>query len=638
MKNKEKMASGLDIRPNTLLSLPEGLSLEIIETDKEIIHARFSGEEETLAFSREQVESWVLNESRIPPELFLLVREIESRENSRDDKQSPAPSAQSKTRAKKEKAEKSDFFCKVIPAVLILLLSAILLIQVSIKSAIMEKRKSLNNQLSNLPDADNLPAGFSLPQRDSELAGDLFTILEKANPGLQMEKSGTTVTMGALHFQINNETIAVTHSEIGPVSRNKLELGSTGFLIPADAMFMEILARTCSPYAVKASGKESSADSHTENENPLPQSNEIDTANNAESIRAITSIPKMGLPEFLDAAAINREFIIKEGLQIQPGEVRSLSFKAEKAMEKDDVRTALPLLRRLLAHEPSNLMTRYKIGRVYLSRKYTDGAKRIFTHICEKDPENSVFRAGLAEVLRLEGDGDGFRREFEKVVAAEPWNSKAKIQFASGLMEFGMVDQATTLLEKAMKDDPDSREVVLQIMVRGYLKKGKSQGAIKFLKELVNINSNRQDLLDTYIVALLDANRINDALSASEERLNSGQSARAMGWYGHILFKYLSRPEQAVHWFRLSFQAETPPPMFLQDFGLATMETGEIQDSLWALETLLKNDSSPVTLDNNENSDSPVRGPDIDPWKKDWKKQTASLINGLREVMEYEIR
>ena len=127
---------------------------------------------------------------------------------------------------------------------------------------------------------------------------------------------------------------------------------------------------------------------------------------------------------------------------------------------------ALPLLKRAVAENPTDLMALANLGFTYLQLGQFDNAREILNRALELDPKNAVVRLNHAIALLRLKQWDAAREDYELLLQDFP--NGYQILFGLGEVAAGKGDlaEATRYFEKAMKATPPGSRDFLQVSNR----------------------------------------------------------------------------------------------------------------------------------------------------------------------------
>ena len=171
--------------------------------------------------------------------------------------------------------------------------------------------------------------------------------------------------------------------------------------------------------------------------------------------------------------------------------VRSADFplqQAANALGVDDLETAEIILRRRLLERPADPHAMHLMAKLATALDFEDEAVRLLQLALDLDPNLMPARFDLAGLLHKRNRSLEACEVLEPILAREPSNNAARTLKVAALGRAGQLDQALSLYEEMLKDDPGNPK--LWSSYGHYLKTaGRSEAGTKAIRRAVEVAS-----------------------------------------------------------------------------------------------------------------------------------------------------
>ena len=253
-------------------------------------------------------------------------------------------------------------------------------------------------------------------------------------------------------------------------------------------------------------------------------------------------------------------------LEDRPGELRGdpkdkIGFynrlkEASAAATRDDLETAIELVRATLAEDPAIVEAHVLLGNFESRADRSDAAAAAYREALDLDPEHREAIYRLAEAYKKAGRLEEAATGFERAAELDPRNGKVAWQLADVRLRQGRLDEAETLLLAALEGDLDRPRFLLKL-AECRLEQDRPADAEASLREALADNGELETAHYHLGLALEDQGRPREAAAAYRRELELRPEAyRAAFNLGRLLAR-AGRAEESAEQFRAS--VETRP-------------------------------------------------------------------------------
>jgi len=221
------------------------------------------------------------------------------------------------------------------------------------------------------------------------------------------------------------------------------------------------------------------------------------------------------------------------------------------AEAREDWNGALAELGRWLELDPKNGQARQRLGRALFQLGKLDDAFNELSHAVKDTPTIDPAGVSLAWFYNQKADFAKAGEWFDRAIKAEPENSRARIAYASWLLEQGKPTDAKASVDQALKLVPDSTDGRrVQALVAWHL--GDLTSAEKVLEPLHRDLPADLTVTNLLALSLIDqddltkrARGLQLAEDAARRSPRSLEILATLGW-GHYRMGHLDQAEQAL--------------------------------------------------------------------------------------------
>lgn len=186
------------------------------------------------------------------------------------------------------------------------------------------------------------------------------------------------------------------------------------------------------------------------------------------------------------------------GFRLDPGMHQAPLSLSDLYQELGDVEKAEEFMKVHLSRYPSSYEGYYRLGRILEKRGELQGAEENFKKAMEIYPLYSLPHLALGVLAMNEGKEERAREEFLQAMQLNPALTPASCNYLGILAEkAGKIEEATRYYQKGLMSDPDSK-ILLMNLASALQKTGKTQEAISILEGLL-----REDPADQEVLARL---------------------------------------------------------------------------------------------------------------------------------------
>ena len=163
----------------------------------------------------------------------------------------------------------------------------------------------------------------------------------------------------------------------------------------------------------------------------------------------------------------------------------------------------------MLPRDPQQLAMLARAVRAKMTADNVEG----FRVLIEREPENGLVRANLAEALLHAGQRDAALRQLRTHVRLEPDSAIARTNLASALSATGQQDEALREFRRALDSDPKHVQAHNGIGVV-LLNQGQAEGALEAFRRAIRLDPRAANAHNNAGVALERLGRLREALEA----------------------------------------------------------------------------------------------------------------------------
>ena len=181
------------------------------------------------------------------------------------------------------------------------------------------------------------------------------------------------------------------------------------------------------------------------------------------------------------------------------------------------------------------LFSEWERANAALSNGRIDEAVRIGEQLVANDSANRVFRSTLARALRTRGDGARAIQLYREAVALAPSDADSWYDLASVLQEEGMLSEAATVVEEALRRDSARAE---GYNIRGIVRaeRGDPAGAEQDFRKAIDLDPRNARAWTNLGNALRATGRIDEASDAYRRSIElAPRNADALNGLGAVL-------------------------------------------------------------------------------------------------------
>jgi Flp pilus assembly protein TadD len=233
--------------------------------------------------------------------------------------------------------------------------------------------------------------------------------------------------------------------------------------------------------------------------------------------------------------AANRAVNIPEFVNIPPDGLQHINTPvteyfqliddASEAMNNGDHGTAIPLLKKALAQEPSDPMVRNSYGSALAATGHPDEAIAEYRRAIALSPDYPDAYNNLGSALVRKGRPDEAIAQFEKAIAIKPDFGEAQAGLGSVLAGTGRVAEAVPHLQRAAEINPEYPGVLVNLALALSLK-DRSAEAIPVAQKAVALTSGQ----DPRVLELLgrlyaQSGRLSEAIETTRQALDVARRA-----------------------------------------------------------------------------------------------------------------
>lgn len=172
--------------------------------------------------------------------------------------------------------------------------------------------------------------------------------------------------------------------------------------------------------------------------------------------RIIEALIRVGKRD--EAVQLNAQ-ILKEN----PKDPDARGFAASQLLDSGQVTKALADLQSVVNTAPENFVARFQLGRAYAASGQTEQARQHFTQVVRQMPNYLPARIALAELQLNRHEDEACIQSTKEILALDRESEAARLIQAAALAEMKRFDESRTLLDAAVKRNPNSAQGWFQL-------------------------------------------------------------------------------------------------------------------------------------------------------------------------------
>jgi len=231
---------------------------------------------------------------------------------------------------------------------------------------------------------------------------------------------------------------------------------------------------------------------------------------------------------------------------------RDLVQRRASRMEWDDsLRVLVPWLRAAVARHPGDVDGFLLLGEAYIYAKRWNEAERALGRARDLDPYRSDIYVNLAQLHPSRLQDLGFDNELElyqHALALNPLNLEAVIRAAEFLIFANRSEEATRLLEKYRRLNPNHL-AVLMTLGRIYINQGDMVHILHLFEHVLHIDPNNADAYYNLGIAYYNQKEFDSAIRFFERAIRLADHADARLYLAYI-YEQRNDMDQAIRYLR----------------------------------------------------------------------------------------
>lgn len=283
------------------------------------------------------------------------------------------------------------------------------------------------------------------------------------------------------------------------------------------------------------------------------------------------------------------DFAFKKNEEILKNDAKDPEARGLKAtflLDRGDINTAITELQSVVTARPNNFVARFNLGRAHFARAEYEQARQEFDAAIQQRPDYIPARLAQTQVHLIRGDNDAALKSADEVLKISPGSVQGIVMRASALQRLHRNDEARTMLNAVLAQNPKQVETLLELGLLNLNEKKLKESQDLFRRAWDADPSNMRGLLGQSRAFLLDGqpdkavqiveaesqkypNRV-DLLSAlGNSQASAGQVDKAIATFQGLLPKVSDARQQGDLWTRI---------------GEAYLRKGDIQQSINSIE------------------------------------------------------
>jgi choline-sulfatase len=176
-------------------------------------------------------------------------------------------------------------------------------------------------------------------------------------------------------------------------------------------------------------------------------------------------------------------------------QVANLLYESLGLMEQERYQEAVPLLERVLEHEPHTVIASLQLGRAYVALKQFQKAIAPLSTVVDRKPDDAFARYELGCALVKSGKWDEAQPQFEAAVSLTSGSAMMHFYLALVYQKLSRMPDAENEFQAAVRLDPENFPANL-LLGRMYLIQEKPAAALPLLRKAAKL---RPDSIDVHL-------------------------------------------------------------------------------------------------------------------------------------------
>src|SRR3984893_3388181 len=198
-------------------------------------------------------------------------------------------------------------------------------------------------------------------------------------------------------------------------------------------------------------------------------------------------------------------------LKQNPKDPDARGFAASQLLDSGQITKALADLQGVVNTAPENFVARFQLGSGYAASGQTEQARQQFTQVVKQMPNYLPARIGLAELQLNRHEDEACIQSTKEIFALDRESEAARLIQAAGLAEMKRFDESRSLLNAALKRNPNSAQGWFQLGSLN-LSVQKYNEAEDAFRKSYGINPSKIRPLVGIAKSLAARNRMNEAI------------------------------------------------------------------------------------------------------------------------------
>lgn len=178
----------------------------------------------------------------------------------------------------------------------------------------------------------------------------------------------------------------------------------------------------------------------------------------------------------------------------KPDTVRSLEGLAAAVELQNDNNALFPLIEKLIALKPNDIILQKKIITLSLQMEKLDTAEDLLRTLEKRDPNDNFVLMGLAELLEKKGNMDEASVYWQKLISVDPGNFEAHDKLVRYYKEKSNWQMSLKHVEQLLKNQPNDVEL-LETAAEMNLKTGRVDKALEYYDYLLAIKPGNKTII-----------------------------------------------------------------------------------------------------------------------------------------------
>lgn len=258
--------------------------------------------------------------------------------------------------------------------------------------------------------------------------------------------------------------------------------------------------------------------------------------------------------------------------------MENMQEKMEKALDlinSDEFNLAQKELKEILSIEPNNLEAIKNLALCEVNLDNPTEAISLFKKAVELDENDATSFFYLANCLSRIGNKEEAIKNFELVLKLRPdfidvYKSLAMIQ-----VEFGQIDNAIEILNKALKNESIEPDYTLYyILATCYMLKKDNINAIKYLEAALELNPEHLPVMNSLSSCYMGIKEYDKALNVLKKAFELDQNNALTAYNLGVLYQTTEQYQKALQCFQISYQLE-PTITMMSSLANCALKAGE---------------------------------------------------------------